>query len=292
MSIPGFIQHSTTLNYLHLNDSNDEISVVSEGNNAVNIKVDTNNNNLIWKFGTDAKLSLPVNGDIVDSNGDSVLGQLSLGNLTVTSSTITSSDGVITLRTGDQAHTYSTLNQSDTFIEMFSENDVDGANSAWAWINASLDNGHESPEVHIEVQGSTTGTTQRWTFDSNGVVTNPGNIKQKTDGTITCLPNVDTVIYTASDSLTSTIKALFHVEGTEQGTLGYDAHSCEMIVSSIGGKVSGSVYGLAYTSIGPLATFNARWNSATNKVEITCRPTSTDNQVIVTATATEMLTTL
>lgn len=65
LHVPGYIQHSTTLNYLHLADSNDEISLVSEGNNAVNIKVNTNNNNVIWTFGTDGILTIPTGGDII-----------------------------------------------------------------------------------------------------------------------------------------------------------------------------------------------------------------------------------
>lgn len=68
-TIPGFIQHVSTLNYLHLNDVDSEISLVSEGNNAVNIKVDTNNNNLSWKFGTTGNMTLPGGGSITITGG-------------------------------------------------------------------------------------------------------------------------------------------------------------------------------------------------------------------------------
>ena len=56
----------------------------------------------IWKFGTDGNLTLPANGDILDSNGVSVLGgngTANLGNLDIVGNTIstTNTNGDITL---------------------------------------------------------------------------------------------------------------------------------------------------------------------------------------------------
>jgi hypothetical protein len=48
------------------------------GNPAYGVEIGTNDNDggdqHVWRFGTDGVLTLPANGDIVDSNGDSVLG--------------------------------------------------------------------------------------------------------------------------------------------------------------------------------------------------------------------------
>ena len=54
--------------------------------------------------------------------------------------------------------------------------------------------------------------------------------------------------------------------------------------------VVGSVYGLAYTSTNPLATFNAIWNNATSRIEITCTPASLTLGVEARVTVTEMIT--
>ena len=51
-----------------------------------------------WTFGTDGKLTLPVGGDILDSNGDSVLGgggNANTGNFTFDEDTITNGNGLI-----------------------------------------------------------------------------------------------------------------------------------------------------------------------------------------------------
>ena len=49
-----------------------------DGNPAYGVEIGTNDNDggdqHVWRFGTDGVLTLPANGDIVDSNGDSVLG--------------------------------------------------------------------------------------------------------------------------------------------------------------------------------------------------------------------------
>lgn len=156
-------------------------------------------------------------------------------------------------------------------------------------------NSGNASEVYLEhdsgVYITTASGTHQWSFDRNGIARGPHNVTQQAIGPMGCLPNQDTVIYTGTDVLTSTIKALFHVEGTEDGTQNYEAQSCEMMVARMNTKVAGSVYGLAYTSTGPLATINARINVTSGLVEITCRPTSTTNAVYVTTTATELLTT-
>jgi hypothetical protein len=123
----------------------------------------------------------------------------------------------------------------------------------------------------------------------NGNVDYSNGVVQRTGGYVTCNPNMDTVVYTGLDSF-QTLKLLFNIEGIEDGQTQTDTQSCEMIVAKSlrNNTVSGSAYGLVYTSNGPLVTLSTRWNLAINKVEILCRPTSTVNSVSVLSTCTEI----
>jgi hypothetical protein len=209
-----------------------------------NVVIDTDEGGYQWVFGNDGNLQLPAGGDIVDSNGDSVLGGgASTGNITFSDTTMTSTNGSIYIGFEPIA----------------------------------------SPAVSFTFNDN-------GTFSAPVVSVGPSTILNSA-GFVECLAGADTVVYTSTDILTSTVKALFHVEGVEDGTQNYEAQSCEMMIARISTRVSGSVYGLAYTSNAPLATFTARHNSQNNKIEITCRPTSLTELVWVSTSATEMLTT-
>ena len=133
---------------------------------------------------------------------------------------------------------------------------------------------------------SLTNTTQ-------AVLNMPNYVKQVPAQNVNCPPNVDTVVYTGTDQFQHTIKLLLQAEGREQGTGGqWDTQSAEMIVTKSfrNNTVAASLYGRVYTSVNPLATFTAQWNATTNRVEITCRPTSTEDNVYVRAFATEITT--
>lgn len=110
---------------------------------------------------------------------------------------------------------------------------------------------------------------------------------------VSCPPNVDTIIHTGTDQFQHTFKLLLKVEGNENpGQQGWDTQSCEMMIAKSfrNDTMAGSVYGLVYTSTNPLATFTTRWNSAINRVEVLCRPTSTTENVTVRSFVTEMTT--
>jgi hypothetical protein len=207
-----------------------------------------------WTFKSDNTLQLPAGGDIVDSNGTSVLGGggASTGNITFSDTTMTSTNGSIYIGFEPSA--------SPAVSFSFTDNGILSA--------PTIQTGS------VEAQGSV----------------KIGDANISTTSMVTCPPNVDTIVYTGTNQLTTTIKALFHVEGNEDGTQSYEAQSCEMMVAQISGRVAGSVYGLAYTSTTPLATFNARIDSS-YLIEITCRPTSTTETVYVITHATEMFTT-
>lgn len=117
-------------------------------------------------------------------------------------------------------------------------------------------------------------------------------VKQVRGSYVNCQPNVDTVIYTATAQWQHTIKLLVQVEGIEGGQGPWETQSCEIIVSKsfLNNKVAGSVYGLVYTSNAALATFTARWNNTTSRVEVVCRPESTISNVVAHAFATEIST--
>jgi len=56
---------------LYLGDDDQYVKIQKNGGDVI---VGTDNNNNQWTFGTNGKLTLPIDGDIVDSNGTSVLG--------------------------------------------------------------------------------------------------------------------------------------------------------------------------------------------------------------------------
>lgn len=139
----------------------------------------------------DVGLDGPSQGQVLMYNGDREVwenqnipggGPANLGNLSVTDSTITSSENYINLTTGSNDSYYAVSDQDTNYAEMYAENDNDGDNQAWAWVNASLQNGHENPEVTVELQGSLDGVTKRWTFGVDGkfVLPSGGDIVDST----------------------------------------------------------------------------------------------------------------
>jgi hypothetical protein len=157
--------------------------------------------------------------------------------------------------------------------------------------------GYAPTYVSIEGYGSnsvniTANDIYTWSFDSTGKLTSPNDVVQNASGSVTCNAGAPTVIYTATSSGKSTLKLLIQVEGIEVLGQQWDTQSCEMVVARglRNNNVVGSVYGLAYTSASPLATFNAIWNISTSRIEITCTPTSLTFGVEARVTVTEMIT--
>jgi len=139
--------------------------------------------------------------------------------------------------------------------------------------------------------GINSGSLQNWSFTQNGYSTRPYNVVDNTTNGVICNAGSPTIIYTATGQFQHTLKLLIQVEGLE--TAGqWDTQSCEMVVAKSfrNNNVVGSVYGLAYTSTNPLATFNAVWNVTLNRVQITCTPTSLTYGVTTRVCVTEMVT--
>jgi hypothetical protein len=102
------------------------------------------------------------------------------------------------------------------------------------------------------------------------------------------------VAYTAINPDLASIRAHVTIEGHQDGdTTGNHSQACDMMIVrrvANGGAVTvdAMVYGIVYTSTGPLATLNAQWNSGSSRIEITATPVSSTNNVFVKVYATEV----
>jgi len=130
------------------------------------------------------------------------------------------------------------------------------------------------------------------TLDASGAVTYPNTALQRDTGTVSCPGNASTVVYASvPESNRHTIKLLIQVEGFEDANLAFDTQACEMIIAKSfrANALAASVYGVVHTSVAPLATFTANWNSLTGSVEVLCT-TPGANSVNVRTFATEITT--
>ena len=106
-----------------------------------------------------------------------------------------------------------------------------------------------------------------------------------------CPVNVDTVVYTATGQYQHAIKLFAMVEGNVDGEgSNWHTQACDIIAvrSYNNNTVFVTTYGVTYTSTAAFATFDGQWNATTNRIEITCRPVSTNNNVVVSIHATEI----
>jgi hypothetical protein len=129
------------------------------------------------------------------------------------------------------------------------------------------------------------------TLESTGALLYPHNAVQRDTGTVECLGNASTVVYTASGQYQHTIRLLIQVEGNEGAPVGWDTQSCEMIIAKSfrANDIASTVYGIVHTSVAPLATFTAEWNALTNRVDVVC-VTPSANSIYVRTFATEIKT--
>ena len=72
---------------------------------------------------------------------------------------------------------YSTVSLYDTASQLIIQDNTTGANPAWALFEADLANVN-TPEAVIILKPGDTGNEVRWTFDSDGNITFPGNVIQ------------------------------------------------------------------------------------------------------------------
>lgn len=142
----------------------------------------------------------------------------------------------------------------------------------------------------IEVNSDTTGNI--WHFKTDGTIEYPGGIKQGYQDSTSCNSGVDTVIYTATTQWQHAIKLFVMVEGTPTGGTSWETQACDIIAVKgfVNDIVHVTAYGVTYSSASALATFDGQWNATTNRIEITCRPTSLTNSVTASVHTIEMST--
>ena len=106
-----------------------------------------------------------------------------------------------------------------------------------------------------------------------------------------CPPGVDTVIYTTTSQFKQAIKLFVMVEGTPDGGSGpWETQACDIIAvrGYVDNIIHVTAYGVTYSSATAFATFDGQWNVLSNRMEITCRPTSVTNAVTASVHAFEM----
>jgi hypothetical protein len=112
-----------------------------------------------------------------------------------------------------------------------------------------------------------------------------------TNGAATvCAPGSPTVVYTASSSQIRTLKVTLQAVGYETGVVDFpDTHSAEVmaLVNLRTGLGEASVYGVTYTSVNPLVTFDAQVTGGV--LEITAEPTSLVNSITVNSIGIEIV---
>lgn len=112
-------------------------------------------------------------------------------------------------------------------------------------------------------------------FTDNSVVSYQDNVS--------CAPTVDTVVYTASSNRKRALRLFAMAQGRTDASAIIETQACDIVAvyGYTGDTVTVSVYGLTYSSGSPLATFDGQWNATTNRIEITCMPTSSTYGVTV-----------
>jgi hypothetical protein len=154
---------------------------------------------------------------------------------------------------------------------------------------AQIEIGRYSPSGSLVIVGS---TNTQFHVDST-LIRYAGDIIQSAQDNTQCLPNVDTVVYTATDTNQHSIKLFVMAEGlTDGGGTSWDTQACDVIaVKGFNNNiVHVTTYGVTYSGATAIAEFDGQWNVTTNRIEITCRPTSVTNDVRVSVHAIEMTT--
>ena len=125
---------------------------------------------------------------------------------------------------------------------------------------------------------------------STGNISLPGDLIQSHQDSTQCLAGVDTVIYTSTGQYQHAIKMFVMVEGAIDGESIWQTQACDIIAVKgfVDNVIHVTAYGITYSSASTLATFDGRWNATSNRIEITCRPTATINNVVASVHAIEM----
>lgn len=141
----------------------------------------------------------------------------------------------------------------------------------------------------VDVTDPNNPVTYNWYFSTDGTIIHPGNnVTQNQTSATLCTNGLETVIYTSTGPYQHAIKLFVIAEGSEGGSL--ETQACDVIAVKgyVNNIVHVTAYGVTYSGATPLATFDGRWNATTNRIEITCLPTSLTNSVTVKVHAIEI----
>lgn len=189
LTFPGSWGGST----LHVDQETAEFTISTPGN------IVLNNTSGTWTFNTNGDIILPAEGDIKDSNGNSVLGgggggNANTGNIQFEDTTLTSPNGngpwyngVITLAPGAQGS--NDYGNNGQFINIYPTWDFDAPHihiAAGTGENGTGDlilgpDGHHIDINHDgKVYVKTNNQTKTWAFDDTGAITFPDGTVQTT----------------------------------------------------------------------------------------------------------------
>lgn len=127
-------------------------------------------------------------------------------------------------------------------------------------------------------------------LNANGSISYPGDITQNFQDSTSCPAGANTVVYTSTGQFQHAIRLFAIVEGNPDGGSTWETQACDIVAvrGYVNDIVHITVYGLTYSSVSALATFDGRWNASTNRIEITCSPASATNSVVTSVYAIEM----
>jgi hypothetical protein len=236
-----------------------------------------------WTFGTDGDLTLPAGGDILDSNGDSVLGgggNANTGNFTFEADTITNGSGLIletdrgTLAIGTNMETpgvaghfhigfngsNSEANANDLFLGddynyvKLPGSELDPANQYGVEISA---NDRDGGDYHV------------WRFETDGSIRFPDNTVQTTaytgqtnsSGELYIMANVDGDIVTSTNGIDWTAPQASGMNGIQR----VEIHNG--VIVYIPGGEEAAVRGLYYSTEIGTVTLCAGTNISTETDE-------------------------
>jgi len=118
-----------------------------------------------------------------------------------------------------------------------------------------------------------------------------GTSKDTVQSSILCAQGATTTIYTASTSAAYSMRLFIVVKGREDGggTLS-ELQVCEMILAKgyNSNDVAFNVYGITYTGLSVLATFDAIYNLSLDKIQIRCTVISAIYPLLATVKVTEV----
>lgn len=262
------------------------VGVYSMVNNKFVINTSNGISQKKWAFDTDGKLTLPVGGDILDSTGTSVLGGVG-----ASTDVYKFDSGVIGTKNNPDTGGWGDYNivldpGGESYAGLFipSVASQDAGNSLNIYNNKVIGN-----NIALSVNSGSfvfkgTGTLELphpTNLDFNDPSIKFGDATSvSTNNLGFAVPaSLTGVVYVSRSTNLLSMKLLVTIQGLEDGGDGnFHTQVCEMLVVRRTGAtintVNSVVYGVTYTSVGPLATITAQEDTLTGRINILATPTN------------------